>query len=394
MPIGAQLEQLVYSLGQRFADERDRLRDSVAAAVAELEAQRATAVLALERAMAGIRNGEAGAPGERGERGETGPAGPPGDKGDPGERGEPGPPGERGDRGEPGEPGTAGLAGEKGDRGDPGERGEPGEPGQPGERGERGEPGAAGDKGERGDPGERGAAGDKGDPGDIGPIGEQGEKGDPGERGDAGERGPPGEPGQPGERGERGEPGQPGERGLDGLNGERGERGEPGADGKFRKPEPWREGVHYDGDLVTCDGATWIAARDNATRPPGDDWILVAARGDDGRTGRVLGLYDPGRAYLALDRVSLDGSEWIATTDDPGALPGDGWVLGAKAGSKGRPGERGAAGPPGAPGQPGVGLAGEPRIEGYQIVWPLTDGKSVRLDLRPAFERFNEERGA
>jgi hypothetical protein len=42
--------------------------------------------------------------------------------------------------------------------------------------------------------------------------------------------------------------------------------------------------------------------------------------------------------------VAFNGSEWRAMVDDPGPLPGPGWMLGAK-GARGKRGERGPPGP-------------------------------------------------
>jgi HK97 family phage portal protein len=66
--------------------------------------------------------------------------------------------------------------------------------------------------------------------------------------------------------------------------------------------------------------------------------------GEPAYPGRARGLYSPAEAYRAMDVVSFNGSEWRAITDEPGPLPGEGWMLGAK-GSRGKRGERGAPGP-------------------------------------------------
>lgn len=322
MPIAEQLERLVYSLGQRFAEERDRLRENFAAAAADVSAKVSAALLSLERAQAAIRNGDPGA------------------KGDPGDQGL------RGDKGEPG------------DRGEPGERGDPGLPGDRGEKGDRGDPGPKGDQGERG---------------------EKGDQGEKGEQGVSGERGEPGK-GEKGETGERGE------------KGERGERGDRGSPGTFTAPTAWSAGVHYAGELTFHGGSTFSALVDTAAEPPHADWQPVALRGMDGRTGQARGLFDSGVAYCELDRVSLDGSEWIARKDNPGALPGEGWMLAARAGGKGRPGERGQPGEKGERGDPGIGVR-EVRSVGYAIVLDLTDDNTLAVDLRSMFERYDAERG-
>jgi HK97 family phage portal protein len=111
--------------------------------------------------------------------------------------------------------------------------------------------------------------------------------------------GPPGPPGAPGEAGRDGLPGQNGEPGAKGDRGEAGPAGEAGAPGP---------------------------------------------QGAPAYPGRACGLYNPAGAYRAMDVVAHNGSEWRAVKDDPGPLPGDGWVLGAK-GSRGKRGERGPPGP-------------------------------------------------
>jgi integrin beta 3 len=199
---------------------------------------------------------------------------------------------------------------------------------------------------------------------------ERGEKGDPGEKGEKGETGV-------GEKGDKGDPG------------DRGERGDPGPKASFDAPAAWIEGVHYQGELTFLDGSTWCARCDTAQRPPHDDWAPVALAGLDGRTGDARGLYDPSVAYSKLDRVSLDGSEWIAKCDDPGLLPGDGWMLAARAGSRGKPGERG---PKGERGERGIGVE-QVTADGYALVLALSDGKTLKLDLRGMFERYDQERG-
>ena len=99
-------------------------------------------------------------------------------------------------------------------------------------------------------------------------------------------------PGPPGERGEQGEPGI-------GMAGERGER----------------------------------AKRDRR----------AAMR----RQWRHRRTYDPKQNYADGDVVAHDGGSWLALTDDPGALPGDGWAQLTVRGQRGKPGERGPPGPEG-----------------------------------------------
>ncbi|MEJ6847540.1 collagen-like protein [Sinorhizobium fredii] len=343
-------------LGQRFAEERDRLGDIVSRALAELRAEHKTIVLDLSERVAAIRDGKDGAAGAQGERGDKGDQGDQGDQGDKGDKGEPG---ERGEQGPQGETGAPGPQGEKGDKGDPGDLGPPGHDGIDGQ------------------PGKDGKDGDTGERGDRGPSGEKGERG---------EQGPQGERGDPGPQGETGPRGLRGETGPQGPRGEKGERGEPG---RFTPPADWKEGaVFHAGQLVYCDGSTWMARVDTASHPTGDDWTPIAMRGADAYTGKACGLYDPKAAYLELDRVAHDGSEWVARRDAPGPLPGDGWMLSARAGSRGKPGERGAQGPQG---KPGIGVAGG-FCAGYSLRLTRDDGSAVEIDLRPAFEAYDGER--
>jgi hypothetical protein len=103
--------------------------------------------------------------------------------------------------------------------------------------------------------------------------------------------------------------------------------------------------------------------------------------GPIGYVGRACGRWNAEVSYRAMDVVALNGSEWRAIKDDPGPLPGNGWMLGAKGvkGDKGVPGdkgvgERGPQGLPGAPGQDGVGIA-DIVIEAGVLLIRLTDGR-------------------
>jgi len=98
--------------------------------------------------------------------------------------------------------------------------------------------------------------------------------------------------------------------------------------------------------------------------------------------GRARGLYNAAETYRELDTVAFNGSTWIAIHDDPGPLPGDGWMLGAK-GARGRPGERG---------KDGVHVEAID-VVGYCLVLTLSDGSTLRANLLPAFERFKRESG-
>jgi hypothetical protein len=99
--------------------------------------------------------------------------------------------------------------------------------------------------------------------------------------------------------------------------------------------------------------------------------------------GRACGLYDPAVSYYALDLVALNGCEWRAKKDNPGPLPGDGWMLSAK-GARGRPGERGP---------PGLSVKAIEAVD-YHLVIELSDGQALHVDLKPMLERFEAERDA
>lgn len=99
---------------------------------------------------------------------------------------------------------------------------------------------------------------------------------------------------------------------------------------------------------------------------------------------RARGLFDPAATYHALDVVAHNGSEWRAVKDDPGPLPGDGWMLSAKAGSRGRPGERGP---------PGVHVCGI-EVVGYCLVLELSNGQLLNANLLPVLELYERERPA
>jgi hypothetical protein len=126
------------------------------------------------------------------------------------------------------------------------------------------------------------------------------------------------------------------------------------------------------------DGAPGPAGQDGQPGPEGAGGRdgVDGVNGRDGITGEPRGKYDPAESYSKFDRVSMNGSEWIARRDQPGILPGDGWMLGAQ-GKRGRP---------------GVGIQAA-SVKGYSLVLEMSDGKPLTVDLRGMFERYDEERG-
>jgi hypothetical protein len=157
-----------------------------------------------------------------------------------------------------------------------------------------------------------------------------------------------GPPGPAGCRGEAGPIGPRGEPGSAGAPGEKGDKGDPGQLPVVKAYQP--EAVHYEGDVVVHQGATWQAQRDTGRAPPHGDWVCLAAAGRDACSPTIRGTYDGAATYARLDIVALNGSTFIARKDTPGVCPGDGWQvmsIRGKPGMKGPPGERGAKGDPG-----------------------------------------------
>jgi integrin beta 3 len=183
-----------------------------------------------------------------------------------------------------------------------------------------------------------------------------------------------GRDGKDGSDGQDGDPGDPGRDGVDGKDG-------PGPgdfnmslleDGRTLRIAICRDGddteyafqigfpvpidrgdfqegkIYEEGDIVSHDGALWIARGTIAAAPPdGLVWRLAVPRGAPGAdayAGAAKGLFDPQAEYRALDVVSFNGCEWRAKCDNPGELPGDGWMLSAGKGKRGDRGERGADG--------------------------------------------------
>lgn len=105
--------------------------------------------------------------------------------------------------------------------------------------------------------------------------------------------------------------------------------------------------------------------------------------GKDAYPGEAKGLFDPEAAYRAMDVVSFNGSEWRAKRDDPGELPGDGWMLSASRGKRGDVGK----GEPGKPGKDGKDGANPVELkfdaEKMQFIMALDDGNVLEADFYP-----------
>jgi hypothetical protein len=204
----------------------------------------------------------------------------------------------------------------------------------------------------------------------------------------------------PGPQGERGEAGPIGPPGEPGIAGPCGEKGEPGPRGKLpivKHYEP--DAVHYAGDVVMHDGATYQALRDTGRAPPHADWVCLASAGREGVDGRsptARGTFDPNETYTRLDIVAFNKGAFIARHDEPGPCPGEGWQLiaadGAR-GEKGVPGPRGPQGAKGEKGDPGTTIVGwQIDRPNYQAIPVMSDGsEGPPLELRGLFKQFDDE---
>jgi hypothetical protein len=157
----------------------------------------------------------------------------------------------------------------------------------------------------------------------IGAVGPAGPEGPPGAKGDIGDPGPPGLPGLPGQDGKDGAAGPPGPKGMTW-------RGAWTAIASYVKD-----------DAVAFGGSSWIALRDSTGVQPvaGDDWALVAAKGNTGPQGL------PGE----IGPQGPQGPQGAQGEPGPQGLQG---IVGPQ-GPVGPPGPPGPAGPKGDPGEPG-----------------------------------------
>ena len=159
-----------------------------------------------------------------------------------------------------------------------------------------------------------------------------------------GEQGPAGEPGTAGrDRASRANPAQPGERGE---KGDQGEPGEPAPDPTEDMVAAALEKVRE--DRLEIDEKLFAATRRfDRLSAELEERLASLKDGEPGPAGpasrdrkaATAAMAAPARraayttrreTYRKLDRVSFNGSEWIARKDDPGPLPGDGWMLGAQ----------------------------------------------------------------
>jgi chitodextrinase len=187
--------------------------------------------------------------------------------------------------------------------------------------------------------------------------------------------------------------------GRSGPQGPQGEKGESvvGPPGKLPAVKRWQpETVFYQGDVVASDGGMFQAARDTGQPPHHSDWICLARGGRDAKNFTVRGIYRSGERYQVLDIVSKNGGSFIARRDDPGECPGDGWTNLTLPGKRGA---EGAVGPKGDKGDQGAKGDAEPTIlewvldyDNYRAIPLMSDGSPAPvLELRGLFERFFDE---
>ena len=224
--------------------------------------------------------------------------------------------------------------------------------------------------------------------GEKGDQGDKGEKGEVGEKGEKGEAGAPGKDGLPGERGADGRDGSSGEKGEPGKPGEPGRDGAPGA---LPTVKAWAERIHYRAECVTHNGALYQAVRDTAKEPgASEDWVCLAAKGDQGRSFKIRGTYSAEKNYAEFDVVCLNAGSFIARKDGAGVCPGPDWQLIAG------PGKRGDKGPPGEKGQRGergpVLVGWKDDVRNYVAVPVMSDGtEGPPLNVRAYLEQFLAE---
>jgi len=230
--------------------------------------------------------------------------------------------------------------------------------------------------------GRDGVDGKDGAPGHDGIDGLNGTDGAAGQDGAAGERGADGAPGVDGKDGADGAPGIAGEPGRDGVDGKDGQEGVPGRDGA-NGADGLAGAAGRDG-ADGSNGADGAPGRDGEQGPQGVPGVdgRDGVDGKDAYHGEARGLFDPDAQYRAMDTVSFNGSEWRAKCNEPGEIPGDGWMLSAGRGKRGDRGDRGERGADGAPGRAApeiIALYADPKA--MSIVATKDDGSELTADL-------------
>ena len=170
-------------------------------------------------------------------------------------------------------------------------------------------------------------------------------------------------------------------RALSRQQGPQGEAGKEGPPGKLERVKAWREGVFYEGDVITKDGNTFQALRDTGREPPHEDWICLAEKGVDGQSWTIRDTYDPAESYKAFDVVTVNATWFAAKKHNPGPCPGPDWKAGPT-GRKGDRGDRGEKGPKGERGADGASIVGGAfDARGMKLVLERSDGGKLAIDM-------------
>jgi hypothetical protein len=174
------------------------------------------------------------------------------------------------------------------------------------------------------------------------------------------------------------------------------------APGVLPPVKAWREGmVTYEGELTVCEGSLFQARFDTGVKPSeAEAWTRVARAGKDAAQITPRGEWNTGSSYRLLDLATYEGCSWLATRDNPSKPLDDkgGWQLISARGAKGEPGLRGDRGERGARGtaeEPTTIIAWTLDLEKYLAIPELSNGQiGAALNLRPMFEQFHGETGA
>jgi hypothetical protein len=104
---------------------------------------------------------------------------------------------------------------------------------------------------------------------------------------------------------------------------------------------------------------------------------------------RIRGTFDSKTKYVCNDIVACDGASFIAKRDDPGCCPGAGWQLLARQGARGKTGDTGL------PGKDAPRIVSWVVDRATYSVTPLLAGggpPGPTLELRVLFEQSEDER--
>lgn len=202
--------------------------------------------------------------------------------------------------------------------------------------------------------------------------------------------------GAPGKDGENGQPGRDGTDGAPGVDGQNGVDGKDGRDGlDVSNIEAVQDGAALElsftvgetrsiFELALPQGPAGQDGKDGDQGLPGEP-------GENAYPGEARGLFSEEETYRALDVVSFNGSEWRAKMDEPGPIPGDGWMLSASRGKRGDRGERGEVGKDGAQGKDGSSVvAAYVDTNKMKMVLTRDDGGEVEADLYDLATKIRE----